>query len=35
MIGPADDIHVHKEAQTQMDWEGEMTIIIGQDCKNA
>jgi 2-keto-4-pentenoate hydratase/2-oxohepta-3-ene-1,7-dioic acid hydratase in catechol pathway len=35
MIGPADDIHVHKEAQSQMDWEGEMTIVIGKDCKNA
>lgn len=35
MIGPADDIHVHKDAQAQMDWEGEITIIIGQDCKNA
>jgi 2-keto-4-pentenoate hydratase/2-oxohepta-3-ene-1,7-dioic acid hydratase in catechol pathway len=35
MIGPADDIHVHKEAQSQLDWEGEMIIVIGLDCKNA
>jgi 2-keto-4-pentenoate hydratase/2-oxohepta-3-ene-1,7-dioic acid hydratase in catechol pathway len=35
MIGPADDIHVHKKAQSQLDWEGEMTVVIGKDCKNA
>jgi 2-keto-4-pentenoate hydratase/2-oxohepta-3-ene-1,7-dioic acid hydratase in catechol pathway len=35
MIGPAGDIHVHKEAQSQLDWEGEMIIVIGLDCKNA
>jgi transcription initiation factor TFIIH subunit 2 len=26
---------VHADAQSQVDWEGEMTIIIGRDCKNA
>jgi 2-keto-4-pentenoate hydratase/2-oxohepta-3-ene-1,7-dioic acid hydratase in catechol pathway len=35
LIGPTDDIHVHTDARSQLDWEGEMAIIIGRDCKNA
>ncbi|KAM0693765.1 hypothetical protein Q7P36_007022 [Cladosporium allicinum] len=35
LTGPNDDIHIHPDAQSQVDWEGEMTIIIGRDTKNA
>lgn len=34
LTGPYDDIHVHADAQSQLDYEGELTVIIGQDCKN-
>ncbi|KAF4943072.1 hypothetical protein FGADI_13598 [Fusarium gaditjirri] len=31
--GPFDDIHVHADC-TNMDYEGELAVIIGKDCKN-
>ncbi|RSL76752.1 hypothetical protein CEP51_009687 [Fusarium floridanum] len=33
LSGPFDDVHVHPEC-TNMDYEGELAVIIGQDCKN-
>jgi len=34
LTGPYDPVSVHPEAQSQLDYEGELTIIIGKDCKN-
>ena len=34
LAGPFDDVHVHPDAQSQLDYEGELTVIIGEDCKN-
>ena len=34
LAGPFDDVHIHPTAQSQLDYEGEMTVIIGEDCKN-
>lgn len=34
LAGPYDDIPIHPEAQSQLDYEGELTVIIGQDAKN-
>jgi 2-keto-4-pentenoate hydratase/2-oxohepta-3-ene-1,7-dioic acid hydratase in catechol pathway len=35
LTGPTDDIHVHADARSQMDWEGEMAVIVGKYCKDA
>lgn len=34
LAGPFDDIHVHKDVQKQLDYEGELTVVIGRDGKN-
>ncbi|KAJ4985821.1 fumarylacetoacetate hydrolase [Stagonosporopsis vannaccii] len=35
LAGPLDDIPIHKDCQSDLDYEGELTIIVGKDCKNA
>ena len=32
--GPFDDVPIHLTAQVQLDYEGEMTVVIGKDGKN-
>ncbi|CZR49039.1 uncharacterized protein FPRO_12476 [Fusarium proliferatum ET1] len=34
LAGPFDDVHVHKDCQSHMDYEGELCVIIGRDAKN-
>jgi transcription initiation factor TFIIH subunit 2 len=34
IAGPLDDIPIHKDCQSQLDYEGELTVIIGKDAKN-
>ncbi|KAF2264262.1 hypothetical protein CC78DRAFT_568399 [Lojkania enalia] len=34
LAGPLDDIPIHKDCQSQLDYEGELTVIIGKDAKN-
>ena len=34
MTGPYDTISVHPETQPQLDYEGELTVVIGKDAKN-
>ncbi|KAM5358690.1 hypothetical protein ACJZ2D_015081 [Fusarium nematophilum] len=34
LAGPSDDVHVHPDAQPQLDYEGELCIVIGRDAKN-
>lgn len=34
LAGPLDAIPIHKDCQSQLDYEGELTIVIGKDCKN-
>ena len=34
LAGPFDDLHIHPEVQSQLDYEGELTIVIGKDAKN-
>ena len=34
LTGPYDDVYVHPEVQKQLDYEGELTVIIGRDAKN-
>lgn len=34
IAGPFDDILVHKDVQEQLDYEGELTVVIGRDAKN-
>ncbi|KAK2680571.1 Fumarylacetoacetase-like, C-terminal [Fusarium oxysporum f. sp. vasinfectum] len=34
IAAPFDDIHVHSEAQSQLDYEGELCFIFGKDCKD-
>ena len=34
LAGPLDDIHIHPDTQTMLDYEGELTVIIGKDGKN-
>jgi transcription initiation factor TFIIH subunit 2 len=34
LAGPLDDIHIHPDVQAQMDYEGELTVVIGRDAKN-
>jgi 2-keto-4-pentenoate hydratase/2-oxohepta-3-ene-1,7-dioic acid hydratase in catechol pathway len=35
LTGPYDDIPIHPDAQSHLDYEGELTVIIGKDVKNA
>jgi len=34
LTGPYDDVSIHPVAQVQLDYEGEMTVVIGKDAKN-
>lgn len=34
LAGPFEDVHVHKDVQKQLDYEGELTVVIGRDGKN-
>ncbi|KAI8648583.1 hypothetical protein NCS57_01469800 [Fusarium keratoplasticum] len=34
LAGPYDPVHVHPDAQAQLDYEGELCVIIGRDVKN-
>ncbi|KPM39824.1 hypothetical protein AK830_g6734 [Neonectria ditissima] len=34
LAGPHDDIPIHPDAQPMMDFEGELTVIIGRDAKD-
>lgn len=34
LAGPFEDIPIHKDCQSQLDYEGELTIVIGKDAKN-
>lgn len=34
IAGPLDDIYVHPEAQSELDYEGELCFIFGKDCKD-
>jgi 2-keto-4-pentenoate hydratase/2-oxohepta-3-ene-1,7-dioic acid hydratase in catechol pathway len=34
LAGPYEDIPIHRDAQSQLDYEGELTVIIGKDAKN-
>lgn len=34
LTGPNDDVHIHKDAQGMLDYEGELTVVIGKDAKN-
>lgn len=34
LTGPFEPVHIIKEAQSQLDYEGELTVIIGKDGKN-
>ncbi|EUC32630.1 hypothetical protein COCVIDRAFT_42161 [Bipolaris victoriae FI3] len=34
LAGPLDDVPIHPTCQSQLDYEGELGIIIGRDCKN-
>ncbi|GAB1218323.1 hypothetical protein ATERTT37_007577 [Aspergillus terreus] len=33
-FGPYDDVHVHPDATSKLDYEGELCVVIGKDCKN-
>src|SRR5689334_10970548 len=34
LTGPIDAVPIHPDCQTMLDYEGELTIVIGKDCKN-
>ena len=34
LAGPGDDIPVHPDAQSQLDYEGELCFVIGKACKD-
>lgn len=34
ITGPFTDIRIHKDTQSKLDYEGELTAIIGKDAKN-
>ncbi|KIW56398.1 hypothetical protein PV05_05063 [Exophiala xenobiotica] len=34
LAGPFEDVPIHPECQSQMDYEAELCVIIGKDCKN-
>jgi 2-keto-4-pentenoate hydratase/2-oxohepta-3-ene-1,7-dioic acid hydratase in catechol pathway len=35
LAGPLDDVFIHPDAQGMLDYEGELTVVIGEDVKNA
>jgi transcription initiation factor TFIIH subunit 2 len=34
LAGPRDDVPIHPDAQGMLDYEGELTVVIGEDAKN-
>jgi transcription initiation factor TFIIH subunit 2 len=34
LAGPEDDVHIHRDAQSMLDYEGELTVVLGKDAKN-
>lgn len=34
LAGPLDDVSIHPDAQGMLDYEGELTVVIGKDAKN-
>ncbi|KAH6977514.1 fumarylacetoacetate hydrolase family protein [Ilyonectria sp. MPI-CAGE-AT-0026] len=34
LAGPFDNVHAHPDAQVQLDYEGELCVILGRDAKN-
>lgn len=34
LAGPYEDISIHSDAQSQLDYEGELCVVISKDCKN-
>ena len=34
LAGPFDDVPIHPDAQSMLDYEGELTVVIGKDAKN-
>lgn len=34
LAGPGDEVKVHPDAQVQLDYEGELCVVIGRDAKN-
>lgn len=34
LTGPLDDIRIHADVQTMLDYEAELTVVIGKDAKN-
>ncbi|KAF4446027.1 fumarylacetoacetate hydrolase family protein [Fusarium austroafricanum] len=34
LAGPFDDVKVHPEARSMLDWEGELAFVVGKDAKN-
>lgn len=34
LTGPYDDVSIHPEAQSMLDYEGELSVVISKDCKN-
>ncbi|KAF2878425.1 hypothetical protein BDV95DRAFT_557444 [Massariosphaeria phaeospora] len=34
LAGPLDDISIHPDCQSMLDYEGELTVVIGRDAKN-
>ncbi len=34
LAGPYDDVPIHPDAQGMLDYEGEVTVVIGKDAKN-
>lgn len=34
LAGPLEHIPIHPDCQSMLDYEGELTIVIGKDCKN-
>ena len=34
VIGPLDPVSIHPECQSMLDYEGELTVVIGRDAKN-
>lgn len=34
LAGPYEDVPIHPDAQSQLDYEGELTVVIGKDAKN-
>ncbi|KAF2200247.1 hypothetical protein GQ43DRAFT_456570 [Delitschia confertaspora ATCC 74209] len=34
LTGPLDTVPIHPDCTSQLDYEGELTVVIGKDCKN-